>query len=173
MRTTRNYCQTVHPLSSVEDLDTHLGPSQKVQSSHALFRPHPCGPGVAATTFQWVHSLTYGNRLFFSRLLEGFPLSDTTSASCTQALIFHWISRFGIPLDTSSDRGPQFTSQLWTFISKLLGTQLRRTTAYHSESKRPMERVPSPPKICSSSPAHQSKLDAGITLGAPRHQYSA
>ena len=31
-------------------------------------------------------------------------------------LISHWIARLGIPIDLSSDRGAQFTSQLWTSI---------------------------------------------------------
>ena len=76
----------------------------------------------------------------FSRWPEAIPLNDTTSASCAHALIFHWIARFGIPLDILSDRGPQFTSQLWTSISRLLGTQLCHTTAYHPQSNGLVER---------------------------------
>ena len=76
----------------------------------------------------------------FSRWPEAIPLSDTTAASCAQALVFHWIARFGTPLHMSSDRGPQFTSQLWTSISRLLGTQLHHTTAYHPQSNGLVER---------------------------------
>ena len=42
---------------------------------------------------------------------EAIPLNNTTSAICAQALVYHWIARFGVPYDISSDRGPQFTSQ--------------------------------------------------------------
>ena len=59
---------------------------------------------------------------------------------CAQALPSHWISRFGVPMDISSDRGPQFTSQLWSSLAQLLGTQLHRTTAYHPQSNGLVER---------------------------------
>ena len=68
----------------------------------------------------FTHLLTCIDR--FSRWPEAIPLNNTNSANCAQALVFHWIARFGVPLDISSDRGPQFTSQLWTSISRLLGT---------------------------------------------------
>ena len=59
---------------------------------------------------------------------------------CAQALVSHWISRFGLPMDISSDRGPQFTSQLWSSLAQLLGTQLHHTTAYHPQSNGLVER---------------------------------
>ena len=67
----------------------------------------------------------------FSRWPEAIPLNDITSATCAQALISHWITRFGIPMDLSSDSGAQFISQLWTSIAQLLGIELHHTTAYH------------------------------------------
>jgi transposase InsO family protein len=86
----------------------------------------------------FTHLLTVIDR--FSRWPEAIPLSDTTSASCAQVLISQWIARFGVPLDISSDRGPQFTSQLWMSISRLLGTQHHHTTAYHPQSNGLVER---------------------------------
>ena len=86
----------------------------------------------------FTHLLTVVDR--FSRWPEAIPLSDTTATSCAQALVSHWIARFGIPMDMSSDRGPQFTSQLWTAIAQLLGTQLHHTTAYHPQSNGLVER---------------------------------
>ena len=76
----------------------------------------------------------------FSRWPEAIPLNDITSATCAQALVSHWIARFGIPMDLSSDRGTQFTSQLWTSIAQLLGIQLHHTTAYHPQSNGLVER---------------------------------
>ena len=84
------------------------------------------------------HLLTIVDR--FSRWPEAVPLKDTTSMGCAQALVSHWISRFGIPMDISSDRGPQFTSQLWSAIAQLLGTRLHHTTAYHPQSNGLVER---------------------------------
>ena len=86
----------------------------------------------------FTHLLTVVDR--FSRWPEAIPLNDTTATSCAQALASHWIARFGIPIDMSSDRGPQFTSQLWTAIAQLLGTQLHHTTAYHPQSNGLVER---------------------------------
>ena len=67
----------------------------------------------------------------FSHWPEAISLKDTTTASCAQTLVFHWCARFGILTDLSSDRGPQFTSQLWSAITQLLCTQVHHTTAYH------------------------------------------
>jgi hypothetical protein len=47
-----------------------------------------------------------------SKWMEAIPLSDTSTAACAKALTFTWISRFGVPETITSDRGPQFTSNL-------------------------------------------------------------
>ena len=113
-------------------LEKFVVPGRRFDHIHVdLVGPLPPSSG-------FTHLLTVIDR--FSRWPEAIPLSDTTSASCAQALIFHWIARFGIPLDISSDRGPQFTSQLWTSISRLLGTHLHHTTAYHPQSNGLVER---------------------------------
>ena len=54
--------------------------------------------------------------------------------------MFHWIARFGLPLDITSDRGSQFSSKLWTAITKLLGSKLHHTTAYHPQANGLVER---------------------------------
>ncbi|GFN78116.1 Pol polyprotein [Plakobranchus ocellatus] len=72
---------------------------------------------------------------------EVIPLSCTSSTDCAKALIRNWISRFGVPLDITSDRGTQFTSTLWSEIVNQLGVQLHRTTAYHPQSNGLVERL--------------------------------
>jgi cleavage and polyadenylation specificity factor subunit 1 len=47
-----------------------------------------------------------------SKWMEAIPLSETSAAACAKALTFTWISRFGVPKTITSDRGPQFTSNL-------------------------------------------------------------
>ena len=76
----------------------------------------------------------------FTRWPEAIPLSDTTASVCAQALVTQWIARFGVPMDMSSDRGSQFTLQLWAAIAQLLGTKLHHTTAYHPQSNGLVER---------------------------------
>ncbi|XP_012942738.1 uncharacterized protein LOC106012929 [Aplysia californica] len=48
--------------------------------------------------------------------------------------INHWITRFGIPIDITSDRGPHVTPALWREMAERLGTNLLHTTAYHPQS---------------------------------------
>ena len=48
----------------------------------------------------------------------------------------HHIAQFGVPADITSDRGPQFTSNLWTAVWTLLGAQ-----AYHPQANGIVERL--------------------------------
>ncbi|XP_053092916.1 LOW QUALITY PROTEIN: uncharacterized protein LOC128318865 [Pangasianodon hypophthalmus] len=64
-------------------------------------------------------------------LLTMVPLVSTSTADIAQAFIGTWIARFGTPLDISSDRGSQFTSELWAAVAHSLGIKLHHTTAYH------------------------------------------
>ena len=77
----------------------------------------------------------------YTRWPEAIPMADATAASCARALISHHIARFGVPADITSDRGPQFTSNLWTALWTLLGAQLHRTTAYHPQANGVVERL--------------------------------
>ena len=67
----------------------------------------------------------------FTRWPEAIPLVDAQTTTCAKALALHWIARFGVPAELTSDRGSQFTSELWATLSQLNGTRLHRTTAYH------------------------------------------
>ena len=113
-------------------LETFQVPNRRFDHIHVdLVGPLPPSNG-------FTYLLTIVDR--FSRWPEAIPLNDTTTTTCAQALISQWISRFGVPLDMTSDRGSQFTSQLWTSIAQLLGIQLHHTTAYHPQSNGLVER---------------------------------
>ncbi|GFR95254.1 Pol polyprotein [Elysia marginata] len=75
-----------------------------------------------------------------TRWPEAIPLNNTSTTNCARALIRHWIFRFGVPLDITSDRGSQFMSTLWNEISQQLGVKIHRTTAYHPQSNGLIER---------------------------------
>ena len=76
----------------------------------------------------------------YTRWPEAIPMSDATAISCAQALLTHHIAQFGVPSDITSDRDAQFTSNLWSALSKLLGAQLHCMTAYHPQANGIVER---------------------------------
>ena len=75
-----------------------------------------------------------------TRWPEAVPLSSTTSVDLARAFIGTWVVRFGTPSDLSSDRGPQFTSELWSAVAEGLGVKLHRTTAFHPQANGLCER---------------------------------
>lgn len=85
-----------------------------------------------------VYLLTIVDR--FTRWPEAIPLSNAEAVTCARALLRTWISRFGIPDSITSDRGPQFTSELWRQLNRVLGVIPKNTTAYHPQSNGIVER---------------------------------
>ncbi len=76
----------------------------------------------------------------FSRWPEAIPLSSIKTEDIMEALITHWISKFGVPRFITSDRGPQFTSQIWRGLAEVLGVELNMTTPYHPQANGLVER---------------------------------
>ena len=52
-----------------------------------------------------------------------------------------WVSRYGLPCTIVSDRGRQFTSELWSHLGSTLGAKIKHTSAYHPQSKGILERL--------------------------------
>ena len=84
------------------------------------------------------HLLTMVDR--FTRCPEAVPMADATTLSCARAFLMNWVERFGVPQDISTDRGPQFTSDLREAFNQLLGIRIHRTTAYHPQASGLVER---------------------------------
>jgi transposase InsO family protein len=85
------------------------------------------------------HILTVIDRS--TRWLEAVPLRGVEAATCADAFIEGWISRFGVPAVLTTDRGRQFTSALWSMVCSKLGISHITTTAYHPQSNGMVERA--------------------------------
>lgn len=69
-----------------------------------------------------------------TRWLEAVPQTGTTTTEMAQAFIGMWVARFVTPSDISSDRGSQFTSDLWVAVAQSLGLRLHRTASFHPQA---------------------------------------
>ena len=76
----------------------------------------------------------------FTRWPEAIPIPDINTKTVAKAFVEGWISRFGVPLSLTSDRGSQFESHLWDKIMVLLGIKRHRTTSYHPQANGLVER---------------------------------
>ncbi len=89
---------------------------------------------------------TCGSRYLFtvvdrsSRWLEALPMQDIAAASCADALIAGWISRYGVLVQLTSDRGTQFTSAILDALCQQLGIQHQPTTAFRPQANGMVER---------------------------------
>ena len=86
----------------------------------------------------FTHLLTVIDR--FTRWPEAIPLSQTDAAAIGSAFALQWVARFGVPTDITSDRGPQFTSEIWRALTETMGTKIHHTTAYHPQANGLVER---------------------------------
>lgn len=76
----------------------------------------------------------------FTRWPEAVPLTDITAETVAKAFVSCWVSRYGCPTTVVSDRGAQFQSALFQQLSKSIGFDHRRTTAYHPQCNGLVER---------------------------------
>jgi transposase InsO family protein len=122
---------TVHVTAEVEPMKI---PSRSFSHLHVdLVGPLPMSKNGEA------HIVTIVDRS--TRWVEAVPLSSTTADSCASALVSTWVSRFGVPAQVTSDRGPQFAGAVWAAFCKQMGVKHVMTTAYHPQSNGMVERV--------------------------------
>lgn len=121
----------VHPHTRA-NLEPFPIPARRFDHVHVdLVGPLPPSQG-------FTHLITMVDRT--TRWPEAVPLSSTTSADIARAFLSSWVARFGTPSDITSDRGPQFVSELWSAMAGSLGVQVHRTTAYHPQANGLCER---------------------------------
>lgn len=76
----------------------------------------------------------------FTRWPEACPLENITSATAAEAIVSTWVARYGTPARITTDQGRQFESELFSNLTRVLGIQRCRTTAYHPQSNGCVER---------------------------------
>jgi transposase InsO family protein len=76
-----------------------------------------------------------------TRWFEAIPLHSITAAAVAESFVAAWVARFGVPATITSDRGVQFTSELWAATMKKLGIKHLMTTAFHPQSNGLVERA--------------------------------
>ncbi|KAI2650126.1 Transposon Tf2-6 polyprotein [Labeo rohita] len=78
----------------------------------------------------------------FSKACRFIPLPKLPSALETVEALCNQVFRFyGLPEDILSDRGPQFTSRVWSSFCKLLNINVSLTSGYHPQSNGQAERL--------------------------------
>ena len=126
-RDIRQWCKECHACQSSK-FDRHTqAPLQQRPPPDARFRSlHVDLVGPLPVSRGMTYLLTIIDR--FTRWPEVIPIPDAQASTCATAFISNWVARFGVPDDITSDRGPQFTSTLWTQCNKLLGITHHTTT---------------------------------------------
>ena len=74
-----------------------------------------------------------------TRYHEAFPLKNITSRTIISKLTT-FFTTFGIPQEIQSDRGTNFTSDLFKAVTTALGITQTLSTAYHPQSQGALER---------------------------------
>lgn len=104
----------------------------------------------------------------FSRWTEAIPLPDMTADTVAKAFVTNYVSRFGVPLEMSTDQGTQFESRLISGLNSLLGTSRIRTAAYNPQANGLIERFHRQLKSairCVGSMSNWSELLPLVMLG--------
>ena len=76
---------------------------------------------------------------------DAFPMTMHGNAAnakaCANILIRRWIAMWGVPDDITSDRGPQYVSDLWIEMCHLMGIAGNATPSYHPQHNEKIERM--------------------------------
>lgn len=76
----------------------------------------------------------------FSKWAEAIPISNHTAPTVAKALMTHVFTRYGVPRQLLTDRGPEFEGVLFTELMQHMGIDKLRTTAYRASTNGAVER---------------------------------
>ena len=90
----------------------------------------------------------------FSRWPVAIPISDISAQSVADSFTHGWIQHYGIPATITTDRGSQFSSEIFQQLTRTWGIKALMTTPYHPEANGLVERF------------HRRLKESLIALGA-------
>ncbi|GFU88767.1 retrovirus-related Pol polyprotein from transposon 412 [Trichonephila clavipes] len=70
---------------------------------------------------------------YFTKWPEVYPIPDQEAPTVAEAVVQHWISRYGVPLQLHSDQGRNFVSAVLKGVCELLGIDKTKTTPLHPQ----------------------------------------
>ena len=76
-----------------------------------------------------------------TRWIKVTELEDISAPAVVSGFIRTWVTRYGVPITAVTDRGCQFTGELWSTMCKKLHISHWTTTSYHPESNGMIEHV--------------------------------
>ena len=84
----------------------------------------------------------------FTRWPAAVLLVDTSVQSVVDAFAYGWVQQFGVPSSITTDRGTQFTSQVFKQLADIWGIKVIHTTPYNLEANGLVEIIlPTPQGI--------------------------
>jgi len=155
----RMYCtmrKAYYWLSMVADIHSNITKCTTCAQNRLALRRHT----TPLTLFQATEPLTElsvdifgpipaskkGNRFIlvitdrFAKLTKCVALRRITAMFMAPAIIDAWVSAYGPPDRILSEQRPQFMSNFFIAVMKMLGIETARTTAYHPQTNRQVER---------------------------------
>ena len=78
---------------------------------------------------------------YFTKWPEAYPIPNQEAVTVATVLVEEFFCRFGMPLEIHSDQDPNFESQVFQEVCKLLQINKTRTTPFHPQSDGMVERM--------------------------------
>ena len=75
----------------------------------------------------------------FRKVVELAAIPDKQADTVAKCFFERWICRYSVPMQLISDNGKEFANSLFDEMSKLLGFEQKKTTAYHPQSNSSAE----------------------------------